>query len=206
MVLPGLVGGCGSGRVCRVPGGLLGALVFWAYCPHGAGNGPASRVRARRRCVLSARCRWRARPGRRRARAAATSGRALAAACPGRRRAPSALSARPCVGLSGGAPADGPRAPRGERHRQGPGAGPLPHGPGATWGACPRVRPSGGERALGRVDAVSRVRTRFRASERQLERRPPDQEHVHPHKSTFTCLKKRSPVPEHVHPHKSAFT
>ena len=39
MVLSGLVGGCGSGWVRRVPGGLLGVLVFWACCPRGGSGG-----------------------------------------------------------------------------------------------------------------------------------------------------------------------
>ena len=45
MVLSGLVGGCGSGWVRRVPGGLLGVLVFWACCPRGAGDGGAGSSR-----------------------------------------------------------------------------------------------------------------------------------------------------------------
>ena len=71
--------------------------------------------------------------------------------------------------------------------------------PQGVRGVCPRVGPSGGERALGQVDAVSRTWTRFRPGKRQPERRSPNQEHVHPHKNTFTNLWARSPGPERVH-------
>ena len=132
VVLSGLVGGCGSGWVRRVPGGLLGGLVFWACCPHGAGGGGLV-------------------PGDVGSRAAATSGQALAAARPGRRRGLPALPVRP------------------------------------------RAGPSGGERALGQVDAISRAWTRFRPGKRQPERRSPNQEHVHQPLGTLTRTRARSP-------------
>ena len=112
-----------------------------------------------------------------RARAAAT-GQALAAARPWETPGP----ARPA-----GAPARraGLRCPR--------------RGSPAVRTVCPRVGPSGGERALGQVDAISRTWTRFRPGKRQPERRSPNQEHVHQPLGTLTRPRARSPTQEHVH-------
>ena len=159
VVLSGLVGGCGSGWVRRVLGGLLGVLVFWACCPHGAGGGGLV-------------------PGGAGARAAATPGQALAAARPWETPGP----ARPA-----GAPARraGLRCPR--------------RGSPAVRTVCPRVGPSGGERALGQVDAISRTWTRFRPGKRQPERRSPNQKHVHQPLGTLTRTRARPPTQEHAH-------
>ena len=111
-------------------------------------------------------------------------------------RAPPALLVCSRVGLSGGALVDGPRASRGERHRQGPGQ------PGGCARASGRVEVNA---LWGRVDAVPRAWTRFRPGKRQPERRSPALERVHQPRGTLTQPRARSAAPGHVHPAQSAF-
>ena len=131
---------------------------------------------------------------------------------PGRRRVPGCRHLRPGARGSSSWEAPGPACSAGAPVRrtkwrcsggrpQGTPGGAPPPGPRATWGVRPCVGPSGGERALGQVDAVSRAWTRPRPSERSLGRRSPNQEHVHPTKSTFT--QPRARLPEGAQPRHS---